>query len=155
MPQTVLGLPLPDPTPAHLAGPPVPGLAVVEAEVIEPPPPSPVPRADYRDVPEAEVIDDGDSGRRPPRRVSRSGRDDDEDDDDYASGLTALGIVLICFGAILTLFFTMVYDTSVTTIYGDRVHNLGLMQDRLIGVLVGLGLLVGGIIAVSIDRSRR
>jgi hypothetical protein len=46
-------------------------------------------------------------------------------------------------------FFWMVYDTTVPSSdplgYAERVHNIGLMQNRLIGIIIGLATLAVGL----------
>jgi hypothetical protein len=58
---------------------------------------------------------------------------------------------LCAWGSGLILFyFVLLYDTSVPTGYGgNRVHNVGLMQDRLIGVLVGVALLIAAAFLIA------
>jgi hypothetical protein len=72
------------------------------------------------------------------------------------------GAVLALAGVAALVYFFMMFDTSVqvpmqeffgSTIGGGRVNNLGLMQDRQNGILVGgLALLVGVILAVACKK---
>jgi hypothetical protein len=53
------------------------------------------------------------------------------------------GPLLILAGLVLLVYFSVVYDTTVAVLDFDRrmlhrVHNLGLMQNRLIGIVVGI-----------------
>jgi DNA-directed RNA polymerase subunit RPC12/RpoP len=66
--------------------------------------------------------------------------------------LTLGGWLLAVVGAV-TLIYWLKYDTSVPVHSdrfgrfptGERVHNVGLMQDRLIGVIIGSGTIVVGL----------
>jgi hypothetical protein len=68
-------------------------------------------------------------------------------------------IILAGIGLVLVLFFWIIFDPSVP-IYPElgqqssRVYNLGLMHDRQVGILVGLGLLVVGTILAVVTRKR-
>jgi hypothetical protein len=53
------------------------------------------------------------------------------------SGRAVCGILLLLFGAFLFSFFLEGYE--------GRVYNLGLMQDQLVGILVGLACMVVGL----------
>ncbi len=53
------------------------------------------------------------------------------------------GILLLCLGILLVLFFAFIYDTTVPEYPG--VYNVGRMQNRQIGIWVGLGSAAGGI----------
>lgn len=58
-----------------------------------------------------------------------------------------IGLALVCLGICLVLFFAVIYDASIA-VYpwagSERVYNLGRMQNRWIGVVVGFGILAGG-----------
>ncbi|MEY2564839.1 MAG: hypothetical protein QOH88_3032 [Verrucomicrobiota bacterium] len=91
----------------------------------------------------------------PPSARSASGR------------LSVVGWLLIVGGLGCVIYFVLVYDTSVhiespidlsqfsRDVAPDRVTNLGLMQNRLIGIIVGFGFAFMGGILVGIDRLRR
>jgi hypothetical protein len=64
-------------------------------------------------------------------------------------------MALICIGVVLILFFAVLYDTSVSDFTGSRVHNVGLMQNRLIGTLIGFGCLAVGITLALAGRKRK
>lgn len=67
---------------------------------------------------------------------------------------------LITMGAILVGYFFLVYDTSVPVDYfysgpGARVHNIGRMQNRQLGILVGFGSIGVGLTLSIVARNRR
>lgn len=73
--------------------------------------------------------------------------------------------LIICLGAYIALYFWAVYDTSVPVYEyvpeGPRVHNVGLMQNRTIGVIIGLAcsgigslLLIGSMITLVMLLTR-
>ena len=69
-------------------------------------------------------------------------------------------MLLIILGVLLVFFFGLVYDTTVPVYefaptHSPRIHNLGLMQNRLIGVVVGVLLIVVGVILTVAGRGRR
>jgi hypothetical protein len=69
-----------------------------------------------------------------------------------------VGSLLVGAGLCLVLYFWLVYDTSVPVgvyRFGERVHNIGLMQERQIGVLIGFGCMVGGTVLIVVSRLRR
>ena len=58
-----------------------------------------------------------------------------------------IGVVLLVVGAILAIYFGFVFDASVPVDGEDgrRVVNLGLMNDRVVGVVCGfIGIVAGG-----------
>ena len=70
-----------------------------------------------------------------------------------------LGPLLIVIGLALLLYFALVYDTSVPVIdfelrRFERVHNLGLMQNRLIGIIVGIALAASGLALTLVGLMR-
>src|SRR4051812_41351723 len=61
------------------------------------------------------------------------------------SGRAVCGVLLLVLGGILALYFWLGFDISVA-VYpavrgSQRVVNEGLMQDRLVGILVSLGMI--------------
>ena len=74
------------------------------------------------------------------------------------------GIFLLVIGLIMFFYFAAVFDTSVTVDYSatggnsfgfpDRVNNIGLMQERNVGIVVGIVLAVGGGVLMVIGRKR-
>lgn len=68
--------------------------------------------------------------------------------------MRALGFLVILLAGLL-LFGAMSMDTSVPTVGGQRVHNLGLMRDQENGMLLAVGLFIGGIVLFAVgSRSR-
>jgi hypothetical protein len=62
-----------------------------------------------------------------------------------------IGVVLLVVGAILAIYFGFVFDASVPVDGEDgrRVVNLGLMNDRVVGVVCGfIGIVAGGALMV-------
>jgi len=73
------------------------------------------------------------------------------------------GCVSMLLGAALAFYFVLVFDTSVEvprsnyfgySYGGGRVNNIGLMQDQMIGIVVGLALLFGGFLMRLLRGSR-
>jgi hypothetical protein len=62
-----------------------------------------------------------------------------------------LAFALAVVGVLVACYFFMLFDTSVPTVGGGRVHNLGLMSDRLVGIVAGVGM----VIVASIAGMRR
>lgn len=72
------------------------------------------------------------------------------------SGLQITGLVLLIVGAGVAIYFFAVFDQSVASGVGERIVNLGLMQDRQAGILVGLGMAaVGALLLLFGKRSLR
>lgn len=61
------------------------------------------------------------------------------------------GVILIAIGLLLLAFFLVAFDVSVPTSTGGRVNNIGLMNDRQIGMIVGAVFVVFG----ALKRYRR
>jgi hypothetical protein len=49
------------------------------------------------------------------------------------------------FGCLITL-ANWAANTTVSGSFGDRIHNEGLMNDRVVGAIVGVGMTLGGLI---------
>ncbi len=71
------------------------------------------------------------------------------------------GLVLLCLGVLLVLFFAVIYDTTVLEYPGTenwdnppRVYNMGRMQNRQIGIWIGLGSAAGGIAMIIAGRPK-
>jgi hypothetical protein len=61
---------------------------------------------------------------------------------------TSAGTAVAFIGLCVVLFYWIMYDTSVPSVsYGVRVHNIGLMQNRQIGIMIGLGILLVGFVS--------
>ena len=63
------------------------------------------------------------------------------------------GMFVASVGFLLILFYWLIYDTSVAEFPGagilpgtHRTHNLGLMLNRMVGIIVGASLWIGGIV---------
>jgi hypothetical protein len=61
------------------------------------------------------------------------------------------GPFLIICGILCAVYFWSFYDTSVSTGFGS-VNNIGLMQNRQLGVIVGIAVAVVGVILVAISK---
>jgi hypothetical protein len=70
-----------------------------------------------------------------------------------ASGVETFGWILLGLGLLCIVFFLFFYSTSVDTIAGD-VHNVGLMQNRTLGCIIGVGLGVVGTLMTLLGRKR-
>jgi hypothetical protein len=74
--------------------------------------------------------------------------------------LRTLGVVLICVGLCLVLYFWVLYDTTVPVYpqaypaIPDRVYNVGLMHNRTVGVMIGIGCLAAGVALALFGRRR-
>ncbi|MEY2482372.1 MAG: Double zinc ribbon [Verrucomicrobiota bacterium] len=68
------------------------------------------------------------------------------------SDTSGLDTLLIVGGIILSAYFWFFYDTSVSTSFGS-VNNIGLMQNRQLGLIVGIGLAIAGVIMFAISKS--
>ena len=74
------------------------------------------------------------------------------------------GVFLLVIGLIMFFYFAAAFDTSVAVDYSatggnsfgfpDRVNNIGLMQERNTGLVVGIVLAVGGGVLMVIGRKR-
>lgn len=62
--------------------------------------------------------------------------------------------LLMIGGAIFLFYFYLVFDSTVRTTGGDRVNNLGLMQDRTMGCVVSVGAIVVGAILRESGRKK-
>ncbi len=70
------------------------------------------------------------------------------------TGLGLLSALLVLVGLAEVIGFLLFFDVSVSTPAG-RVVNLGLMGDRQLGVIVGLGLVLFGLILGIFAAIRR
>jgi len=91
---------------------------------IAPPPAVAVP-VQAVTIPQAQAIE-------PPRRSSMPG-------------------VFLFIGICVTLYYFLAFDTTVETSAGGRVHNIGLMNQRMVGLALGIGMAILG----AILKSRR
>ena len=67
------------------------------------------------------------------------------------SGMSGLSSLLIVGGIIVSAYFWFAYDTSVSSGFGS-VNNIGLMQNRQLGLIVGIGLAIVGVILFAISK---
>jgi hypothetical protein len=67
-----------------------------------------------------------------------------------SSGLCALGFLMFFGGLCVLLYHWQHYDTSV-----GRVHNIGLMQERLIGIIVGGGCAALGFVCALVGMKKK
>lgn len=77
-----------------------------------------------------------------------------------AKHLQAVGSVLVVLGCIITFYFLQIFDPSVSTnrtsyLAPDRVNNIGLLQTRQNGVIVGVALSVIGSMFVGLGYLRK
>ena len=77
--------------------------------------------------------------------------------------MDAVGMIIVIIGVAIAAYFFF-YDTSVSTeshyiqgygsIGGQRVHNQGLMQNRLLGCIGGMVIsAIGSVMVISSKRS--
>lgn len=67
--------------------------------------------------------------------------------------MKALGSILLIFG-IIFVFSSMVMDTSVSTGYGTRVNNIGLMRDQQNYLILGSVFLLGGLLVLIFRKPK-
>jgi len=78
-----------------------------------------------------------------------------------SSDLGGLGVFLIFAGIVVAGYFAFGYDTTVgatnafTGEYMGRVNNIGLMNDRSIGVMIGAAVFFVGAIAALSSKSKK
>jgi hypothetical protein len=73
--------------------------------------------------------------------------------EEFAGGLR-VGYVFIVIG-MLGLVLSLVMDTSVQTSFGNRVHNIGLLNEQLIWVIVSCFCLLIGIILIVSRKKKK
>lgn len=66
----------------------------------------------------------------------------------------SFGFVLFVGGLIATIYFLEFFDTTVSTAFG-AVNNIGLLQDRQIGIIASVAALAIGIILVVFASQKR
>lgn len=91
--------------------------------------------------------------------------DTQNEEREKSSGLGVLGKLAFIAGSIILIYYWQFYDTSVAvptetifgqTVGGGRVNNLGLMQDRESGIIVGGIIAAFGLFClISSGRNRR
>lgn len=101
--------------------------------------------------------------RMPPERPTPSAKSNDgRTSGQKAASLS--GVFLLVVGLLMAFYFVAAFDTSVAVDYSaaggnsfglpERVNNIGLMQDRQIGITVGLIMAFGGGVLMFIGRKR-
>lgn len=68
--------------------------------------------------------------------------------------LKTVGKLLIGMGLLL-LVYGLMMETSVSTGYGNRVVNIGLANDRLMFILIGGFVFVGGVILYGVFKAKQ
>ena len=64
------------------------------------------------------------------------------------------GLVCLCLGGFMTIYFFMFFDPSVKSDFGTgRINNLGLMQDKQNGLTIGLVLTVVGVLILLLKKT--
>ena len=63
-------------------------------------------------------------------------------------------VFMVLAGMAMVAYFFLFYDTSVPVSGGGRVHNLGLMQERQLGLIAGFGVLITGVVWTALSRKR-
>lgn len=81
-------------------------------------------------------------------------RPDLHGDSHGGSGANHFGVVLGVIGALALVYFAFFFDTSVTTSDGTTVVNLGLSNDRLVGVIAGGVIMLSGVV-LAVARAAR
>jgi hypothetical protein len=62
-----------------------------------------------------------------------------------------VGIIVAIFGGLIAL-GSLFMDTTVQTTLGGRVHNIGLQQQQIMGLLLGLAMLLVGTIVALLSK---
>jgi hypothetical protein len=68
-------------------------------------------------------------------------------------GVETFGWIILGLGLLCIVFFLFFYSTSVDTMAGE-VHNAGLMQNRTLGCIIGVGLAIVGTLMALLGRKR-
>ena len=66
-------------------------------------------------------------------------------------GVLLMGVFLFSLGFFILLFYFAVYSPSQ---FGDGSYNVGRMHNRLVGVIVGIGLQIVGAVVVMVERKQ-
>lgn len=83
---------------------------------------------------------------------------------DKSSSMKKLGLILLLLGSLIAGYYYLLFDTSVEvptteimgqTFGGGRVHNIGLLQEKQSGGMIGGGLAVFGLIITLIASSKK
>lgn len=68
-----------------------------------------------------------------------------------SSGMRTVGSLLVFVALLTGGYYFAFFDQTVATSGGDRINNIGLMQDRQIGIMVSIGLLIAGTIMMLLS----
>lgn len=69
------------------------------------------------------------------------------------SGIKISGIVMLVGGSLGLLYYWLLFDSTVSTSYSGRVHNIGLMQERQTGLIISGLAVILGFVCVLMDKS--
>jgi len=78
--------------------------------------------------------------------------------------LTTLGVIMLLVGLAVAIYFFLFFDTSVEvpttelfgqTFGGERVNNIGLMNQRTNGVIFGMGIAIIGLILALVTKGKK
>jgi hypothetical protein len=69
------------------------------------------------------------------------------------SGIKIFGIVMLVSGSLGLLYYRLLFDSTVYSSYSGRIHNIGLMQDRQIGLIISGLAVILGFVCVLIGRA--
>jgi len=78
--------------------------------------------------------------------------------------LNPIGVIILLAGLAVSIYFFLFFDTSVEvpttelfgqTFGGERVNNLGLMNQRTNGVIIGMGIAIIGLILALATRGKK
>lgn len=61
-----------------------------------------------------------------------------------------VGLLLVVAGIIGVIFFSVFYDTTVEVPHGGRVHHVGEMQNRQLGIIVSAVGVLSGVILIAV-----
>jgi hypothetical protein len=65
------------------------------------------------------------------------------------SGLGLAGLLLLVLGTIGMMGFVFLYDTATSSGHGERMYNIGLLNERLVGVTGSGVLMLMGIVCIT------
>ena len=76
-----------------------------------------------------------------------------------SEGARAFGIPLLVIGLLVTAYFMLIYDITVSESNGyappefdSRIVNLGRMNERIVGIIAGIGLSIVGTLLSLVKR---
>ena len=71
------------------------------------------------------------------------------------SAVTSFGILFLVGGLICAAYFFVAFDTSVSSSYGGRVNNIGLLNQRQNGIMIGIGASILGGLLIIIGKNNK